>query len=150
VKSEGGVLAEGAREAGEDPGEAEAEAGDGAVGVRRAVAADGLHGLDEEAEAANRRHVERQRRGREGQRHQQLQHRRPRTTDQSPFRWVGEAEAGEGRERWERHQPTRTTGPCVWWCACLRGWAWRRCTPGKGEGESDGLVSFVFLFGWAV
>jgi hypothetical protein len=44
------------------------------VGVGRAVAADGLHGLDEEAEAAHRRHVQRQRGRREGQRHQQLQH----------------------------------------------------------------------------
>jgi hypothetical protein len=66
------ALAEGARE---DAGEAEAEAEDGAVGVWRAVAADGLHGFDEEAEAPHRRHVERQRRGREGQRHEQLQHR---------------------------------------------------------------------------
>jgi len=69
-----GRLAEGAREAGEDAGESEAEAEDGAVGVGRAVAADGLHGLDEEAEAAHRRHVQRQRRRREGQRHEQLQH----------------------------------------------------------------------------
>lgn len=70
-------LAEGARESGEDSREPEAEPQDGAVGVWRAVAADGLHGLDEEAEAPHRRHVERQRRRREGQRHQQLQHLRP-------------------------------------------------------------------------
>jgi hypothetical protein len=65
------VLAEGARE---EAGEAEVETEDGAVGVWRAVAADGL---DEEAEAPHRRHVERQRRGREGQRHEQLQHCHP-------------------------------------------------------------------------
>ena len=44
------------------------------MGVGGTVAADGLHGLDEEAEAAHRRHVQRQRGRREGQRHQQLQH----------------------------------------------------------------------------
>uniref|UniRef100_A0A8R7UBM4 Uncharacterized protein n=1 Tax=Triticum urartu TaxID=4572 RepID=A0A8R7UBM4_TRIUA len=69
------ALAQGAREAGEDAGEAEAEAGDGALGVGRALAAHRLHGLHEEAEAAHGRHVERQRRRREGQRHHQLQHR---------------------------------------------------------------------------
>jgi hypothetical protein len=135
VRSEIGrrVLGEGAREAGEDPGEAEAEAGDGAVGVRRALAADGLHGLDEEAEAAHRRHVERQRRGREGQRHQQLQHRRHGRRVKLPF--ARSAAQGQGRgelvaegEVWcgsgtnQNHWALRVSSP-------LR----RRCTPGKGE-----------------
>jgi hypothetical protein len=55
-------------------GEADAEAGDSAVEVGAAVTVDDLHGLHEEAEAAHRRHVQRQRGRREGRRHQQLQH----------------------------------------------------------------------------
>jgi len=148
-----GGLAEGAREPGEDAREAEAEAQNGAVGVGRAVAADGLHGLDEEAEAPHRRHVERERRRREGQRHEQLQHLPPADgVREAPPRPRQEPTRSWPAGR-QRRCPVGTGGEVasssgwrlLWLGARVFFWWWRR--GGAGEEEVPGrLVSGGLLW----